>query len=391
MILLDQPYVSDFLQQSLCRYNIPVIQTPEAEALGLDAATPRISEQQAIAELSRSAQPRLYSNSEHALAWVQQNLAATALPGQIQTFKNKASFRRLLQPLYPHLFFCEVPFAELSTVATGHWPWPVIIKPAVGFFSMGVHKVESAAHWPATVAAIGDEVRQAAGRYPAQVVDTATFIVEGYLDGEEYAIDAYFDAQGQPVILNVLHHLFSSSSDVSDRIYLTSADIVIAHHDALRQLLSTLGQLQQLRNFPVHLEVRIDESGAITPIELNPLRFAGWCTTDVAWHAYAINPYHFFFNNLRPDWQHIQQTVKSRITSLILLDRPQQLAANQIESFDYARLLAQLSQPVELRKVDFHHHPLFGIVFAQTQPAAFAELTAVLKADMSDYVTMKEQ
>jgi hypothetical protein len=389
MILLDQPYVSDFLQRSLCQYNIPVIDTAAMRALNLDKNLPIISEEQAIAKLTTDPSSRLYSNSENALSWISQNLASTHWPEQINTFKDKVAFRKLLQPLYPQLFFCEIPVAKLGDVDIKDWPWPVIVKPSVGFFSMGVHKVSSAAEWQNTVTEIHAEIEQAADLYPTQVIDTAAFIVEGFLAGEEYAIDAYFDSDGQPVILDVLHHMFSSSSDVSDRIYLTSADIVLSYHEQLAQLLTTIGELKQLRNFPVHLEVRIDASGSITPIELNPMRFAGWCTTDIAYHAYGIDPYDYFFHNKQPDWQQIYQETGSRITSLIILDRPETIAVERIAGFDYDRLQAQMSQPVELRKVDFHHYPLFGILFTHTQPELFAEISAILKANMAEYVQLK--
>ena len=32
--------------------------------------------------------------------------------------------------------------------------------------------------------------------YPKEVLDTSTFILEGYIEGEEYAIDCYFDNEG---------------------------------------------------------------------------------------------------------------------------------------------------------------------------------------------------
>lgn len=390
MILLDQPYVSEFLQHSLTKNNIPVIDTEAAQALKLDPRVPRISEQQAIAQLMTQQDARLYSNSENSIGWISQHLAMTKRPQQINSFKNKVEFRQLLQPLYPEFFFCEVPFAELASTDTANWPWPVIVKPAVGFFSMGVHKVTSAHHWQQIVTTIHGEIEQAQGLYPQQVLDTATFIVEGCLAGEEYAIDAYFDDEGQPVILNILHHLFSSGDDVSDRIYLTSAGVILKYQQPLLNLLKNIGQLRGLKNFPVHLEVRIDDTGKITPIELNPLRFAGWCTTDIAHHAYDINPYHCFFNNIKPDWQQLAQKFGERITSFIILDRPTTIPLGQIDSFDYERLLDQLSQPVELRKVDYHHYPVFGIVFAHTQPETFGELTQLLQADMTDFINLKK-
>ena len=40
------------------------------------------------------------------------------------------------------------------------------------------------------------------------------------------------------------------------------------------------------KNFPFHIELRIDKD-KIIPIEINPMRFCGWCITDIAQNAYA--------------------------------------------------------------------------------------------------------
>ena len=51
--------------------------------------------------------------------------------------------------------------------------------------------------------------------------------MEEYVEGEEYAIDCYFDEKGEVVILNILHHKFSSGRDTSDRVYSTSKEIIL--------------------------------------------------------------------------------------------------------------------------------------------------------------------
>ena len=59
-------------------------------------------------------------------------------------------------------------------------------------------------------------------------------------------------------------------------------------------------------NFPAHVEVRIDSSGKVFPIEINPLRFGGWCTTaDLLGIALGYNSYDYFIQNEKPDWERI--------------------------------------------------------------------------------------
>jgi biotin carboxylase len=105
-------------------------------------------------------------------------------------------------------------------------PMPFVIKPAVGFFSMGVHKVSSPEQWGGTVDLVLEETRRMKGLYPREVINSASFIIEQCIDGEEFAVDAYFNSDGKAVVLGIYKHIFSSAADVSDRIYMTSADII---------------------------------------------------------------------------------------------------------------------------------------------------------------------
>ncbi len=388
MILLDRPYVSSFLQQSLVRYNIPAIATPAFNALPVADNVPTITEAKAIASLLSASHPHLLCNSENAIEWIMTNLGASELPGKIQLFKDKCAFRALLAEHFPDFFYAEVATADLPSIDTSRWPWPIIVKPTIGFFSMAVHRVDNPQQWQTTVEKIQHEVATFQEQYPQQVLDGTRFIVEQCIEGEEYAVDAYYDDQGAAVVLNVLHHRFSSGDDVGDRIYTTSADMVLRLLQPLSDLLTTIGTAADLHNFPVHLEVRITPAGQVIPIELNPMRFAGWCTTDIAYNAHGINPYQYYFENLRPDWEQIDAINGDRLTSFILLERPAHIRAEQIKSFDYVRILEELDHPIELRKVNFLHYPVFGIVFTHTLADEQEELDQLLVADMTDYIEL---
>ena len=53
------------------------------------------------------------------------------------------------------------------------------------------------------------------------------------------------------------------------------------------------------------MELRRDASGRIRPIEFNPLRFAGWCCTDVSLFAWGFHTYGCFLEGARPDWDRV--------------------------------------------------------------------------------------
>lgn len=388
MIILDKPYVSDFLQQTIHEYKLPLVKTSTAQALGFNGEAFYLDEATAVDTARTTPNPPIYTNSENAIGWIAQHLAFTDLPAQIDLFKDKVKFRELIRPLYPHFFFRQIALRDFATLDITQLPLPFVIKPTAGFFSLAVHKVSSAAEWEAVKTNIQLELMQTRGLFPREVINTTSFIIEECIEGDEYAIDAYFDAAGKPVILNILKHIFSSASDVSDRIYISSKEIIETHLARFTDFLAQLGRLTGVKNFPVHVEVRLNEAGQMQPIEVNPMRFGGWCSTpDMTYYAYGFNPYLYFLRGQRPDWGTILADKAGKLYSLIILDNSTGLAADEIAAFDYERVLAQLERPLELRRLDYRRYPVFGFIFAETRADHFAELDAILKSNLSEFVT----
>jgi hypothetical protein len=264
---------------------------------------------------------------------------------------------------------------------------PCIIKPATGFFSIGVHHVPSLEAWPETLEKISRDVQKARGLYPSRVIDLDRFIIEQVIEGDELAFDAYYDGHGRPVIVNIMQHLFGDASDVSDRVYFTSPALVSRMLEPLARFLRNLGDLSSLRNFPLHVEVRRDAT-AIVPIEVNPLRFGGWCASDIAWHAYGINPYHAFLNDTPPDWPRLLAGHAGRTTALVVADFPIDIDRTKITSVDYESFEARFSRPLELRRVDYRRFPVFGFLYVEVPENDHSELEAILSADMTEHLAM---
>lgn len=387
MILVDKPYVSDFVRETSKNFNLPIVDTPAARELGLDGNDPLMNEADATSWLRANPDARIYTTSENAIGWIAEHLAFTNLPEKIEVFKNKTKFRELIRPMLPDFFFQEVPFGELDSLKVDELPIPFVVKPNIGFFSLGVHKVNRADEWEAAKAALQAEVKKRDEIYPEEVLDTTTFIIEEMVAGEEFAFDAYFDENAAPVLLDIYHHPFSSADDVGDRIYTTSAKIIRENLADFSNWLGEIGKLADVRNFPVHVEVRRTADGKIVPIEVNPLRFGGWCTTaDVTAAAYGFNPYVYYFENKRPNWEEIFATREGLLYSLIILDNSTGCNAEEIKAFDYKRLLASFENPLELRKLDYQKFPVFGFLFTQTRQENFAELERILKSDLKEYV-----
>ena len=387
MFILDPPYVSDFLLRTVLELGAPVLRNDTAAALL--GQHPCLCEPGAFADKLRDAKcARLYCNSEDSYDWVADKLTFSPIAKRIARFKDKVAFRRLLEPLFPDFRYREVKLRQLAELDASELNFPLVIKPAVGFFSVGVHVVRAAEQWPRVVETLQKELAAARVRFSEQVVDCSRLIVEDRVSGEEFAIDAYVDSEGQAHILSIMAHRFASPQDVSDRIYYTSANLIRRWHGRFVELIDKIGSLAALRDFPLHLEVRVDQHGALLPIELNPQRFGGWCASDIAQHAFAINPYRCFIENSVPAWEQILKERAGRACAMVVADLPQTLDQSRIRAVDYDRFAAQFSKLLELRRIDYHKHPVFAFAFAELAEDELGQLDPLLHADLSDYATL---
>lgn len=392
MIFVDKPFVSDFFKKTIADNEYPVVLTDMAKALGFGDSRNGIDEASAVKEILGSNNLRLYSTSENAIGWIAEHLSATRLPGDIELFKDKAKFRSLIKPLFPDFYFQEVSMEALENLSAEDLPMPFIIKPTTGFFSMGVYKVSALEEWRQVKRALRAEIRSVAALYPKEVLDTTMVIIEQCIEGEEFAVDAYYDADGNPVIVGIYQHIFSSAEDVSDRVYMTSKDIVEANLDPFAKFLKDIGNLAKVKNFPVHVEIRRDHSGSIVPIEINPMRFGGWCSTaDMTYLAYGFNPYACYLSQKRPNWKEALENQNGKLYSIVVLDNSTGLDAQDIDAFDYERLLSRFEHPLELRKIDYKEYPVFGFLFAETSQANFGELERILRSDLKEFISTRVQ
>ncbi|MDY0185242.1 MAG: ATP-grasp domain-containing protein [Desulfuromonadaceae bacterium] len=398
MFLIDQPYISDFFRQTLKEHRIPVVATPAALQMDLLPGTnlidPAVAATQIRAQLEAnlstgadSAQySPLYTTSENALEWIAANLDDTDIPATINLFKDKLEFRRRTKALFPDFFFQGVQHADLATLDVDELKFPFIIKPSVGFFSMGVHKVHTSADWKPILARINAEIASLQQVYPRAVLDTATFILEECIEGDEFAVDVYFDSNGKAVVVGIHQHLFASANDVSDRVYITSKQIVSAYLEEFTTFATTVGTQLGVRNFPVHIELR-RQGGSILPIEINPMRFGGWCTTaDSTAMAFGFNPYVAYYTQQKPDWSTILQGKDATVNSMVVLDNSTGLAPDEIVAFDYAALASEFERVLELRPIDYRRYNVFGFLFSATRGDNMLELERILQSDLREYV-----
>lgn len=387
MIILEKPYVSSLLKQTVINKQIPVLKNDVLDGIALNGEFNSYQTDDLIEKFKNQELPLIYSNSENSIEWINQNLSFTSLPDTINRLKDKFRFRQLLQPLYPEFYFKKIKIEDLNKI--GACKFPIILKPNVGFLSQGIYKIANLEEWEKTKSSLASEISKIKNLFPKEVMNSSEFIIEEVIEGEEFAIDAYYKSDGKPVILNIYKHLFSSDKDVSDRSYHTCKEIIVKHLDHFTSVLAQIGRLINLKNFPVHIEMRLTPDNQLIPIEANPLRFAGWCMTDMAYYAYDINPYEFYFDQKEPDWNEILKNKDDKIYYVTIAEISKEIDLDKIEKIDYESFLSNFSKPLELRKTDFKNYPVFAFMFSETNRSNFKEVEHMLKADLKEFIILK--
>ena len=384
MIILEKPYVSEFLIDTIVQNDWAVLENNTIDEVDIEEGALEIIPSDVAKEYySQVKYPLIYSNSENSVHWVLENLPESNLSRYIKLFKDKVAFRSMLQEIYPEFMFKQVDFSELKQIPLEGLKFPFVIKPSVGFLSFGVHTIYSDADWKSVLSILNTEMEEAQKFYPDDVINSSKLIIEEYIDGEEFAIDAYYDKDGNPVILNIFQHPFLDSKDVRDRIYLMSAGIMVKYMARFAVLLKQIGEKNNIRNFPMHMEVRVTSDERIIPIEVNPMRFAGWCTTDVAKYAWGINVYECFLNQQKPDWNDILSKARRGTYYFSMAEVSSDIDRNKIKSFDYERYLANFSEVLELRRINPENNPLFAVIFGSTYSSE--EVKTILRLKTRDY------
>ena len=396
MFVVEQPFASDFFFRSLEKLQAPVLRGAAVEEFNVANRNLNLVSDKEFVEYYRKIPEPLYCNSENGLSRVASLLPDAPFVRFAELFKNKAKFRQAVAPLYPNFTFREVDLTEVQTLRYEDLPRRFVVKPSVGFLSVGVRFVESAADWERAQAEILRESAAGYADFPREVVDLTRYLIEETIDGEEIAVDAYLDAQGTATVLNVLRHPFADAADVRDRVYTTSQKFVRRLLPTLETTLAKIGATVAAAldtsldvAFPLHAEFRVANDGSLVPIEVNPGRFAGWHTTELAFYAYGIDVYEALARGERPDWERILADAETdeAVSYFAIFETPQTLAenaANADAAFDYDALIREFSTLFELRRIDWRRRPLAAIAFAQTVEPQ--ELDRVLKLDVERLV-----
>ena len=361
MFILDKPYVSSYLVDTALKYGYPVLKNAAADELELNQELNFYCEGFAANQIKEGKDNLVYCNSENAIDWITKNLDSTDIPRQISLCKDKVQFRKLISKIYPDFYFEEIDTEALCGVDSSKLKFPVVLKPKIGFLSFGVYPIYNEKEWQNTIQTIKTDIEKYKEIFPKSVVNTSSFIIEEMIEGDEFAVDVYFDAENKPVILNIYKHPFSGSDDVSDRIYFTSKNIIKTYLEKFETLFEKIGCTM------------------------------GLC--DLAHYAFDINPYVYYFEQKRPCWNDILSKMDDALYCFTIGDNQ---GIKDIKNIDYkaysddlissnsAKYSAPSNKLFELRKIDYKNFPIFALAFIKLQDED--EVFKVLNMDFNKYI-----
>lgn len=292
IVLVDGAHVSDTLIEMCIRNDISVYANGKIEQdIRRRNKNVKLVERKTAEEICKNAV--IYSTAESMLPIILKN-ANQNLKFLVEIFKDKILFRKTLSrlPEYKEFFFSET-CTEKPELQKNRM---VVLKPAIGFFSIGVRICQSK-NIGKILSKATREATKAAKTYPASVLRADKWLVEEYIDGREFATDVYFDRNGEIVVNAVYLHPFKDENDTRDLVYYSNRKIFNEQKTSIRifleKLADTLSLRGKIRNFPLHMEYRI-KNGVLYPIEINPWRFAGFGLGDLP-ITWGLNQYERFF------------------------------------------------------------------------------------------------
>jgi len=380
MIILAPPSVSPYLTKALLELEEPVLISGELNVPMRPALT--IIDQKNIEQDPKFAYKSLIlTSSENALSALFDLIPHDDRVLKSKIFKNKVAFRQALSKRYPQFFFRQVATQDLGLIDVSTLPFPLIMKPATGISSIGVAHIQNAKEWNNAVRYLQEDIDKYKNHYTTDVVNCQYVILEEYIQGPELAVDGFFDSQSEPVILNILEHLFLNERDTSDRLYYTRRSLIKKYYDPLMHFLKQFGDTFDLKRFAFHLELRVKSSGEFVPIELNPLRFSGMGTTEIAEFAYAINVYKHFFKEKKPDWAHILSQQDDSVYAFACMDVPSALFRQKGLRIEDRALYQQLGEVLEYRILSETETSTFAVVFFRSQDLNEAHRVLAMRLD----------
>ncbi|MDY0151625.1 MAG: ATP-grasp domain-containing protein [Candidatus Cloacimonas sp.] len=356
-------------------YNGKYVNTPEAGTRVLTC------DELAQSELRFRETDKVYVPSETSLSTVMQRMDNPGCVEGINKLKDKYLCREALSSLYPDFYFAK---CKLEDISQADIQKKIVIKPLKGFFGTGVRFADSATNLEVLKAEIRQEVEENSRFFPESILTKDLYILEEFIEGEEYAVDMFYDELGKAVITNIYHHPVPENPDYAHLMYYSNKQLFDKYLETFIRFFDEFGATLCLRNFPIHAEFKLCGTKFI-PIEFNPMRFGGFGLADLTFNSYGYQPIAAYFNNQTPDWEAIWNSRQAFSYAFILAYNGKGIDLNT-QKPDHEKFRNHLQKHAELLdyvKLDYRKNPVFAIAYIRSDN--YNQMLKLLSTEFADY------
>jgi hypothetical protein len=295
----------------------------------------------------------------------------------VEALKDKARFREILKDIYPEYGFSTVKLEEIRNVRVSR---KSVIKPVRGIFGTAVRVVEQDTDFHQVSKELEEEIRKNAKVYPGSVLSAEDFIVEDFIEGEEYAVDMFYDSNGEPKIVNIMHHPLPVNNAYIHMMYNSSKAAFDKVYDKAHLFFTQLNKTLKVKNFLMHSELKI-HNGKIYPVEINSMRFGGMGLCNLIYYSHGINPFLCFLEDLEPDRNKLWNGKEDAVFSFFIAYN-----GKNIDTGNYRprpdKLETNFTKVLHEHLFDYRKQLAFGIYFLEEKEENIREM---VKLEFDDF------
>jgi hypothetical protein len=254
-----------------------------------------------------------------------------------------------------------------------------VLKPSKGCFGTAVKIVSENSDFKQIASEIKVEISRNASVFSESVLSQSEFILEDFIEGEEYAVDMFYDSKGEPHIVNIYYHPLPKNEAYLHMIYYTNKAIFETIHNEAIQFFKSLNDKLKVKNMALHSEFKHDQE--LVPIEINALRFGGMGLGNMVYHSLRINPYECFIREKGPDWNAIWNANQEKNFTFFIAYNGTKVDKEKQQP-DLNKLENEFSRVLNKSIFDYKKQLAFGVY---TLEESQENINRLLQIDFNDY------
>ncbi len=314
--------------------------------------------------------------SEASLQVVKEALTDKSRKNAINVLKDKYKFREIVSQLYPNYQFEKVSFQDIVNLKVEE---KRIIKPAKGFFGIAVKTIEKNSDLEKLSKEIEDEIKSTYGVFSQEMLSQNEFVVEDYIEGEEYAVDMFYDKNGEPHIVNIYHHPLPRVEAYLHMLYYSSKEVFDKTYDKSITFFKKLNEILGVKNMVLHAEFKYDSD--FIPVEINAMRYGGVGLGNLIYHSVGVNPYQCFNQEQTPNWTEIWNKYPNDNFAFLIAYNGTEIDKSRYEP-DIKKLKEDLNEVLYKAIFDYKSQLTFGVFCLRETKEG---LKKILNIDFNDY------